>query len=370
MAIPRPKILTRFTVPSGGWDIRIEISTAVAYDTDINATIPAGDYYVAGDHQSDDFLHVLCGVVNVVIQALFAITDEGMSAYIDDDGKVVLVFASAYFTGATPRSVKLTWTHADGPDIAKVLGFDHTADDSDTTTNYPTFTADYQHAYGWYADEDGQLSSLLVEDTNTTLMLQSVAHSGKVVTQEVAERYTNLLGLQWLARAKTYTRGIGYTETPVYGYDRNEGLEAWWRLAKRGRPFRVYKDGNKNRAYADGFAISAGTPTTATISGGTMSTNQWVGAIVEGYPWLATRSFPQRFYISSHTSTVITAANHDQIGAAGTEFDAVGTRVYLYHHEYQTYVIDAEAMKQFAPVEIPKNDHYNIDIPLLRYVTT
>lgn len=368
MSVPQPKILTAIIVPDGGWSTRIQISDATPFDTNINFTIAAGTYYMAWDHQSDDFLHAFCTAFSAAA-ATAGFATAVMSGYMTSAHKVGLAFHGAHFTGSNDRQVKIVWTNGNGPSIAAILGFDGSADDSSTGTAYPHFTGDYQHSHAWYADADGRCEELLVEDINEVTSLQSVAHSGKVVTQFISGRFKNMLKLRWLPVEKTFSRGISYTVAPVYPYTRNNGLECWWRTAREGRPFRVYWDGcSIDTARGVKYVETSGTTTTVTISGVTLQTDpmRWSERLLYIPVWNANgTSFPERFYVTSHTGTVFTVPNADSSGLA---LGANDDEVHLFEQRYRPYVLDLEQMQEFAPREAARHGLYDIDIPLRLYV--
>src|SRR3990167_8625070 len=140
MAIPRPKILTAITIPTGGWVFKIYASVATQYDTAVTATIAAGTYYMANDGQSDDFLMELQDKLNTAVAASAVGADGHVVFWIDPDNhKVKIGFDGDHYQGATPQDIKLAWTEEDGSDIAKVLGVDDPADDTATAADNLTF---------------------------------------------------------------------------------------------------------------------------------------------------------------------------------------------------------------------------------------
>ena len=144
MAIPRPKILTCITVPTGGYTLDVTHGS-----TTNTITVPAGDYFMSQDDQSDDFLAVVTKLIDTEISGTYgSIT---FNSWIDFETHQV----KFYFSNTSSVSIVLDWTSGSG-NVGKVLGFDTSASDSLSGTS-GTLTADYQHAYGWYAKEDGQL---------------------------------------------------------------------------------------------------------------------------------------------------------------------------------------------------------------------
>ncbi len=377
MALPRPKILTVITVPTGGWVFKLYVSRLAEYDTTVTATIAAGDYFMSWDNQSDDFLYAFANTVNAAIDAAHAaFPTDSIQCYIDSDQRVNIVFEDSYYQGDPARGIKLAWTESDGDDIGKVLGFDHSADDTNASaggSNNKTFTADWQHGYAWYsswaANEDGWIEDFLAEDISEVYALQSRSHSGVVRTQRIAKRFTNTLSLQFVQRDRMYSQDVGYGETNVQPYERNRGLECWWLQAQTGKRFRIYRDGRQDLASAavSGTATASNT-TTLTDSGRSFDTDPqaykgrllWIGR------WGTNVNFPARFYISSHTATVFTVPN---AGAYSQNMSAGGSTYYVFDQPYQTYVVNLERMKEFRPAELRALDRYSIDIPLFRYIS-
>lgn len=369
MAIPRPKILTAVTIPTGGWQFRFYLSDAAQYDTTKTVTLAAGDYFVSGDNQSDDFLFQLATQVQAALTGNFAGVDF-MADINATTHKVDLKFDQ--LTDATPplNDTKLAWTEVDGASIAAVLGFDSSADDVLTAEDHPVFTADWQHGYGWYADEDGLLANLFVEDVSEATTLQSRALSGKVKTQRIsASLYSNSLELDWVPRGYMFSNGVGYGAANVQPYERNRGLECWWLDAINGTRFRVYRDGLVDTTKAtDGGESTGGTTTTLVDSGKAwdIDPQQFAGRVFHIPTFSAGgTAISQRFYVSSHTATTLTVPNAHPSGLQPRSNDAT---YYVFEHPYQTYVVDTSDMSEFAPDEIPAIDRYKIKIPLLRYI--
>lgn len=378
MAIPRPKILTAFTVPTGGWTLHVDISDAAQYDITVQATVAAGDYFVSWDNQSDDFLKALADALNNALDASAAAwitNDDAVVVYLDSDHKVNIQF-DQYFT-STHQDVKIKWTAGEGSDIAGVLGFDGSADDAQTGGDDPLFTADWHHAYGWYADTDGILAGDMAENADHANALQSVAPSGHVKTHYVGGRQTNELQLQHVPRHKMLSADVGYTVAPVHpsganilssAYARNEPLQCWWKEARQGIRFRVYRDAHVDTAKASdqGEMDAATDATTLTDAAKSWATEpqRWAGRILYVDNWSKTDA-PGKWHIASNTATVLTVT-----AASGTDLpidDNADKTYHLFDHDYDTYVLDMERMKKFAPMEIPNIDKYNLTIPLMRY---
>lgn len=371
MPIPWPKILTAVTVPSGGWDIDFNVTDSTKYDTAIEVTIPAGTYYLAWDYQSDCLLYQLELQLLTELSAVMPADQARAKVYLDSSNRVNIQFVGTGYTG-TQNQVQLVATTSSS-DAIKALGFSASAD-PEVASDYPTLTADYQHAYGWYAAEDGQLKSLMSEDESITTTPQSVSYSGHVQSQQIGERYINELMLQRLSRDQTRSRRVGYGDTPVHPYSRNKGLECWWREARTGTRFRVYRDG-RNR-HTNG-AIDRGVFPAATGGSGTYTdaARSWAvdpqehkgllceteaGGTTGGNDSIAA---PHRFLINSNTDDDLVSAN--AISVLGyTEAD---TAYYVLDQRYETYVVDLQQMTSFSPVEQDQLDRYDIEIPLLRY---
>jgi hypothetical protein len=361
MSIPRPKILSAFTVPTGGWHLKFYLSDMADYDTAMTATIPAGDYFMAWDAQADDFLKVLADLMDTEVVSALSITGSAQM-YLTEDHKTVIKP-----TYDNPGPMKLAWTELDGASVAAVLGFDSSADDTSPLADGYNFTSDYEHAYGWYASEDGWLKELEVEDSAIVTSLQSIADSGRVRTQRVARRYKNSIGLQHVTRNKMWSAGIGYTEAASYPYSRNRGLECWWYEANQGKRFRVYTDGQQgNETVAgDPFVPDAASTTTSVVATTkTFTVNRWSGRLlyVQDISRGGNDAVPGRSLIVSNTTTTLAT----KVMQSGWDHSAAHT-VYMLDQPYRTYVVDLAAMTEFAPEELPNIDRYNIRVPLLRY---
>ena len=328
MPIPRPKILTALTVPTGEWAWDIDLSDAAQYDTNITGTVPAGTYFIAGDNQDDDLLFALQTAIQAEIDT--AGLDGFVASWVNSSHKIVIQFCGdAFGDTAGDNDVRLNFSSW-ATDLLSALGYDGSSDPSSTATDYPSFTADWHHAYGWYSDQDGQLRNIRAADDNSTFTIQARSISGKVKSQFFGDHYESMMDLQHLerdldGRTKIYSDGKGYGEAPVWPYNRNEPLECWWREARKGTRFRVYEDAYLATASAadTGFSDDAAA-TTITDSDKSWSVEpyRWPGRIVEIDLFSST---PQRFYIASHTATVITVANAHPSGlnADGTSELAV-----------------------------------------------
>lgn len=382
MPIPRPKILTRVTVPTGGWELFFKLSDvgSGSLGNELSAVIAAGDYYVAWDGQDSDFLWELCTKMNAAIHA-DAVYSGGSKinhfvwAWIDTNHKVNIQFIGSDFQGANNDDFQITWTHVDGDgaSIAGVLGFDGSADDQSIGSNNATFTGDYQHGYAWYATEDGWLRDLPTEDVSITEVVQAKSLSGRVTTQHIADRYESRLALQFVTRAKMFSRDKGYTQAPVDPYLRNVGLECWWASANQGVEFRVYRDGSISNTdkLTDAGTQTSGTGTTLTDSGKAWTTEptEHTGRLVQTVESTADPDISIRGYISTNSATALTLPDIDTDIATGLAWGDTTQLYRIYDQRYQTYVVNLESMEKFDPRELPALDRYDIDIPLLRFVS-
>jgi len=361
MAIPRPKILTAFTVPTGGYSV--DIQHGVAFGTSATITVPAGTYFLSGDDRDDDLYAVFGKLVETQIKTTYITASVYFSPNFDDDNPRSLIYVGGMGSGGNFR---IDWTT--GTELADVFGWDNT-----TTTEFAGVSnggpenSDYQHGYGWYANEDGLLRDDTVEPIDIPNSPQSISPSGYVKTQHIASRFTYRMQLQFLKRDLTFSRGVSYGEESKYPYSRNKGLECWFREAKKGTRFRVYRQGKFSTDTASFSATaSANTTNTITISSTTfpIDPQQFKGAFVyqRDTSGGSTAIFDS-FYIESHTATVLTVADHHR-----TAFN-IGTSnpFYIIDGTYETYVLDLSQTSQFAPTELPNIDRYDFEINMLRY---
>ena len=362
MPAPRPKILTAFTVPTGGWVLKVYVTNAGDYDTAVTATIPAGTYYVAGDNQADDFLYQLMSVTHAALDACAVAAYNGSGF----EGKLLAGIVDAYVVLAVgdDLDMRVAWTEEDGADIAEVLGFSSAAVlDIEETIE----TGDWPHAYGWYADEDGQVEAHDLEDAVEALSLQSVAPTGNVRTIALSRKYSNRLALRFLTAAQMFSRA-GYTEVPATPYTRNRGLECWWQAARQGAQFRVYLYNQRTYAGAvERGTATAGAPTT--LTDGTkhwdIDPQQHAGkCIVRAAVADVADKLSMRWHIASHTATILTVP----LAVAGVDVAAVGSEYGILDMRYRTYVLDISREPRFAPVEAADIERWSIEIPLLRYI--
>jgi hypothetical protein len=365
MSIPRPKILTAFT--TAALTLRTYITDSVKYDTTMDVSIAAGTYFVAWDAQSDDFLLVLA---NALTSAMLgsgiggyddAGPDDRLFFEINSIGNVVMRWRSG-----TKDDIRVAWTEQDGATVGGILGFDTSADldfDSGTYRN----VGDYKHAYGWYAEEDGQLRQDLVEDADVANALQSRAISGQVKTQYLDSVFENMLGLNYLDRDLTFSNGVSYTSAAVYPYERNKGLECWWREARTGVRFRVYRDNTIDftKAQVRG-SMTAGTDTdTIEDTGKSWDTDpqEHAGKLVIAKDTSADPDELYRYYVDSNTATLLELPNDWNSYDINTDTSDYA----IFDQPYRTYVADINKMNRFSPTELPNIDRYAIDIPVLKY---
>ncbi|HDL48440.1 MAG TPA: hypothetical protein ENH33_00555 [Actinobacteria bacterium] len=180
--------------------------------------------------------------------------------------------------------------------------------------------------------------------------------------------FDNEIQLRWLERADTYSDGIGYTTAPSDPYERNRALECWWREARTGVPFAVYRDSTIDTTKAEEpgtFTIATGTTTGIPVVGKAfvIDPQEHKDKLIYVATWAT--GYPQRFFVTSHTAGTITIPNslHNE-KAGGTD----GSSVYVFNQRYQTYVLNTESMATFAPTEMPEIDKYELTVPLFRYV--
>jgi hypothetical protein len=379
MPIERPKILTAITIPTGGWTLTINYSTVAngVYGDPVTSTMAAGTYYMAWDGQADDFMWELANTVNVALDAAgladWVGRSEGMMILLNSNHKVQIGFSGTWFEdfGGAHSDVQIDWTATDGVSIGGVLGYDTSAVLNFDQSGPPeTLTADDQHAYGWYADTDGELEKLGIEPEDSPAFEQSFAPSGHSKVQYIGTKFENELQLRYVPRLKTWSRNIGYTTAAVYPYARNVPLECWWQEARQGIQFRVYRGSTIDTTKAnDSITPTADTATTLTAGGESFSIDpdQWAGKLLIVPAYTDVISLSMRFYIASHTATVLTVAQQQE-----PQRDVANSDVsvcHLFDQRYETYVVDLNAMQGFKPQEMKDIDKFTIRIPLVRYET-
>lgn len=369
MGIVRPKILTMIEVPSGGWDLDFKISNASTLDTSLTATVPAGEYFVAWDHQLDDLLYRVTKAIRDAIVAAGLGTNRFVYTAIDEDNRVTIRFAGSSFVDSVghENNVEITWasSHAD---LIKALGSDGVTWSS-TGTNHPKWTATHQHSHGWYAREDIELDSLMRADRNIATIAQNTSLDGTTGTVLWGSRYENALSLQFLSSVQTWSDGTAYGNNPPYGYNKNQALECWWMAARSGTRFRVYR--NESKLVSASGALAAGVNeyiNSAYIgdSSKAWTTNQWAGMAVLFNTQSALVTEAARFFIASNTATRLYSGA--SIANGSTWDPSAGEAFYIHDLLYRTYILNTTEMSEWAPDELPQIDRYNIRIPLKRYV--
>lgn len=361
MPIPRPKILTPVTFDSQV-SFNFTISFLGSLDTNLNANVAAGTYYIAWDGQDDDLIYALHAAMCTV---LFIGPQFHPCIYLNSENKVVIWFNGDHYVDSSgwENDIRIR-PDASSSELMRALGFDENRDTTSTTVDKPSFTGDYQHGYGWYANTDGQLSSLLVEDRNLTVTPQAVSLSGRVTSQNIGQRFTNRIDLEWLDRGQTFSRAVGYGETPVEPYDWNKPLECWWEHAREGTEFRVYREGrNSVDVFTETGASTAGSSSNITDANKTWQTDpqEYKDLLVTS---TESEGAPSRVRIVSHTDTVLTPPNTNPTTRSYAD---TGESYYILDQRYETYVVDLDSMSEFNPGEHEREDFYRITIPLLRY---
>jgi len=314
------------------------------------------------DNQSNCFLNALADACYTALDAQATSADYNTSTPagkpifgINSDHKVTINVGDE-------ANIRFDWTVDDGATVAGILGFSASAN---LEVNGSEEVADYPHAYGWYASEEGQLFDHLIEDAEDVLASQSRALSGQVTTQELASRFRNYLDLRHLTKEDTFSGETDYAAASSDPYSRNRGLECWWRHARGGVEFRVYERSTIDTSLAEerGTPTAASTGTTITVASKTWETDpqEHAGKLILIDSWYG--GYDMRWYITSHTADVVTVPNqmHNEDAA-----DASVT-AYIFDQRYRTYVVNLSEMSKFEPRERPKLGTYDITIPLYRY---
>jgi hypothetical protein len=374
MAIERPKILTQITVPTGGWDLVFSVSDLAQYDTQLTATVAAGDYYMAWDYTPTDLVTTLAESIKTAMVG-GGLSNAYCGAYIDSDYKINIRFLGTFFT-STGQDVKLEWTDA-GTDVALAiaLGFDYGSDDTATGADNPTFTADEHHGYGWYSDEDGWLEFAPLDDIVSITSPQAISISGAVSTQNLGKRFYTEVSLNWLTRLRTFSdeQAYGYDFTSTFINDPhrpNYGLQQWYMTALNGTPFRFYREGRIGTGayYLVGSATSIGSKSI------TDSSKSWVD-------YTYTRKYKTSLVQTTSSSYDLPVRAEGQVNDSSVSLEgsdpfpggdtwcAVSDLFYIIDGRYQTYVLDTGQMSEFRPNEIEGIDRFSITIPMLRYVS-
>jgi hypothetical protein len=366
MAAPQPKILSVITVPTGGYDLQMKITNAVQWDTTVKLSdggdeIPAGDYFMAWSGEDNCFIQALHDAVYAALDgcAVAAYNPANSTGkpifWLDSDHKTNIIWGGA--------EIRFEWDQVDGPDIAAILGFD-SSNDTDLTDSTPA-VSDWHHAYGWYAD-DYLLRSDFPEDHNIPQVLQSRAPDGKTRTIYLDSWDINEFKLGHVPLAKMFSRRVGYTESSVHPYAKNEPLQCWWNEARQGKRFRVYS----HESYDMTTATEQGTSSAAGSDYIQDASKSWeldpgehTGRILQtAYRASGANA---RYYIDEMVSTARVSLLNDLHNSSP---HTGNTLYYILDHKYGTYVLDRNRIREFAPEEMPKIDKYNLTIPVLRYV--
>lgn len=373
MSQPQPRILTSLTVPVGGYQLQFKVTNVSSRDTTLIALIAAGEYYVAWDQQDDDFIRTVAVAINdatfaspLALRAV-AIDIVNIPGVASFNHRVRIGFEDNYFVGPK-NDVEINWTVLDGPAVAGILGFDPTTDDVNTINDNPVFQGDSQHAYGWFADEDGLLGNDLREDSDHPTVFQSKTPSGHVKSHFVDSSFENMLMLQFLPLIKTWSADIGYTEASVTPYARNVPLQCWWKEARQGIKFRVYRDGSSeqpSRAVERGEATS-GTNNTLVDTNKTWETDppewgrrqllvveNWATNTLQNMRWLINPVHGVNSLSVVNIAEPVRPVNNDPTYA-------------IFNQGYETYWLELSRQASFEPFEIPKIDRYNFTLNLLR----
>lgn len=370
MSIVRPKILPLVTIPTGGYDINFKISVAASLDTSLTATITAGDYFMAWDGYTDDLVYEIAGAIQLAITTAGHGTGRRCHCYIDSDHKLnIRFYGSAYVSSVGwENDVEITWATSD-TGIVEICGSDGTTWSS-TNTDHPYWTGDYQHGYAWYASEDHVLSDLMPYDSEIARIAQTTALDGTTKTVLWGSRYVNNLSLQNVKHVDMWSNGSAYGESVSYGLERNRGLECWWRLARQGTRFRLYR--NDSVLVDAAGAVAAGVNSTTDTdslryTSGNWTDDEWIGMAALWYRGASTvTGMPGRFRIDDNDNEYILAES--SLPGGGTVDESASQQFFIKDLRFQTYILNTEEMSQFNPIEVPNIDRYDIEIPLKRYV--
>jgi len=368
MPNPRPKILSVVTIPTGGWVVTLYVDSdgndGEDYDEKIQFTMAAGDYFVSGDNQSDDFLHEFMAKAYTALDTGATDADYNQSTaegkpvlWIDDTTHKVKIEVGSN------HDMRVAFDEDDGDEVSAVLGFSGNSIDLHGAV---VQTADYPHAYGWYADGDGYLENDDWEDIAEAYVSQAFAITGQAKTAYTCQIYSNYLRLGLLPRDKTWSDSVGYATSAVHPYTQNEPLECWWHsIGSQGKRFRVYRYNQKDRTLAEHRGeASGGTTTTMTDNTKSWSTDpqEHAGKILKMETFIGTG--PMEWYISSNVTAIqLTVPN----AVHNTNINATDATYSIFDRTYETYIVDLQKMNTFRPVGHEKLDRYSIEIPLRRY---
>lgn len=379
--LERPKILSAVVLSTDEtWAITLDYGGS---PQNVSATIPAGRYFVAADGTSDDLIWKMCSLMTTAMRALGgAFANTWVFGFIDANHKVNFIFEPILDT----YPIRFRWS-ATGATLRKALGVG--ANDETISAGVydddQQYTAPAQHGFGWYAEEDGQLENKPVFDLPSAKILQERSMGGIVLTQRLSEYlYDSFFRLAFLPEDLTWSDGKSYGEEQTNGKTKNRALEHWFREAMNGTEFRFYRDyrsdlnsgddrlPNKIQQSLDATSAGVGTITDSTKS---WAVNEFVGHTLHvPYAFQSPGGKPCRWYITANTATQLTLQNQwfsDEF-TTGESFVSYGTgNGYLGFIEdtrYGVYVLDVTKAPVFSPEEMPGINHFNITVPVLRYV--
>lgn len=370
MSVVTPKILTMITVPTGGYDLEFTISISSSLNTALTATIAAGEYFMSWDGYSDDLVYAIAGAMRTAIVNAGYGTNRYVHCYINSDKRLVIRFYGSAFEDSVghENDVKISWSTSDAG-IVEACGSDGT-DWTSTATDNPYWTGDNRHGFAWYAEEEHVLSGLMPYDSEIARIAQQTALDGTTKTVLWGSRYVNSLSLQNIKHVDMHSNGSSYGDAVSYGLEVNRGLECWWRSARNGTRFRVYRSDSvsvdSTLAIASGVnSVSESDALKQTSAG--WATDKWVGMSVLWNRGAGVVSgMPARFRIDSNDDERVyaesTLPGGDFVDATSSE------QFFIKDLRFGTYILDTEKMSKWEPIEVPNIDRYDITIPLKRYV--
>ncbi len=370
----RPALLSVVTIPTGGWTFKFYLSDAAAYDKTVTVTLAAGDYFISGDNQSDDLLFELQTKVQAGIIAAGGafIHDHYFYASADEfttTAQKYVRLAFSGFTGHPGNHIKIAWSES-SVDLAAALGFPTTDYETDGTDSGTYQSGSYGHAYAWHSDDTGQLIDFPPFDAHEVAATQKRGPiDGRVKSCLMGDMFSNEVTLQWLSRAAVASGETDYGDAPPYPYDRNRGLECWWREARQGKHFRLYDHKTATVNPQEVVTRTADSATTLTDTSKAWATNRWVGCVLRAAygTWRGVTGISQEFRIASNTSNVLTVHNAPP---DGLDLWVSAETFTIYQRTYRTYVVDLERMNKFQPLLMSDtlDDYCGVTIPLFRYV--
>jgi hypothetical protein len=292
-------------------------------------------------------------------------------AWIDSSHKVNLHFV-ACSAAAAARPVKIVWT-ACAAGLALALGFDATADDVLDATPL-TKQADWHHAYGWYCDEDGCLTSKPIVDVASAKILQARSLGGVVRTQRMSNYlYDSSAEFYLLTNTKTFSEGTVYGSAPPYPRNRNESFECMWYEIAGGKQFRLYRNYSLTIARCEARATgAAAVGTDEGITPVPAALDQWNNghAIAESLTLTDavlganTRTAPWMSIVDDTLAAALDVNVPPGLADGFLNTEPLG----LLYPCHQTYVLDVGQSGKFAPEEVPGLDKFNLSFSMMRYV--